>query len=427
MKHPSCLTRRRFFRSALAGPAASLAAPGGQAREAQASQRGTKEALAPPPSLPSLRELIHPLPAEEYLARQQKARERMAEAGLDAVLLMGGSSLLYFTAMNWGRSERLFAAVLPRRGEIAYVCPAFEASRASELIRFAKDLRTWEEDESPYRLLRQVLQDQGVRTLGIEETTPYFVTYGLAQEAAGLAQASADPVTVGCRMIKSAREVALMELAAQATGRAITAAFRQLREGMTPRQLAEAVTAAHAQQGVRPGFVLVAFGPSSAFPHGSRKPQQLREGDVVLVDTGCSVEGYQSDVTRTVVFGRPSDRQRQVWETVKKAQEAALRAARPGLAAAEVDAAARRLIEQAGWGPGYKFFPHRLGHGIGLDPHEWPYLVRGNTLPLEPGMTFSDEPGIYIPGEFGVRLEDVMVVTATGARLLTSHSASITL
>ncbi len=417
MKTRPRYTRRRFLKQGLG---LSL---GGAAAATAAAAQGAKSG----DGLPSLRARITPIPAEEYLARQHKARELMAAARLDAVLLMGGSSLVYFTGVNWGRSERVFAAVLPRRGELAYVSPAFERGRAEEHIRFGKDLRTWQEDESPYRLLGQVLRDRNVRRLGMEETLPYFVAAGLAREAPGIAQAPADPVTAGCRQVKSPRELALMELASEATLNAIRAAFCQLREGMTPRQLAEAINAAHAQQGVRPGFASAGFGRFSAFPHipPSAYSEKLREGDIVLVDVGCTAEGYQSDITRTTVFGRASEKQRRVWESVKRAQSAALAAARPGAAAETVDAAARRVIEEAGWGPGYKYFTHRVGHGIGLDGHEWPYLVRGNKLKLEPGMTFSDEPGIYLPGEFGARLEDVMVITETGARLLTSQSQSL--
>lgn len=396
-------------------PAAAGAAPPGEAMLATS-------AIKPFDGLPSLRDRITPIPEQEYLDRQAKARRKMAEARLDAILLTGGSSLLYFAGFTWGRSERVFAALLPRQGEIVYVCPAFERRRAEEQIRFGKDIRAWEEDESPYALLRQALRDRNARRVGIEETVSYFVAAGLAREAPAIEQAPADPVTAGCRMIKSPRELALMEIAGEATRNAVRAAFGRLSEGMTPRQLSELIQAAHAQQGVRGGFALVGFGSASAFPHGSAVTQQLRRGDVVLVDTGGSAEGYQSDLTRTVIFGRASDRQRRVWEIVKKAQLAAVAAARPGVAAEAVDRAARSVIEQAGFGPGYKFFTHRLGHGIGLDGHEWPYIVRGNKLPLQPGMTFSDEPGIYIHGEFGVRLEDVMTITETGARLLTLQS-----
>ncbi len=403
---------------------AGLALASGVAVRGQASL-GAYAPSGPEDALPSLRSRVQPLPPEEYLARQEKARRLMAAARLDAILLMGGSSLSYFTGVQWGRSERVFAAVLPRRGEPAYACPAFERQRAEEQIRFGKDLRTWEEHESPYRLLWKILRDRKASRLGIEETNPYFVSDGLGREAPAIARGPAGPVTAGCRMVKSPREIGLMELAAEATHKSIASAFRQLRDGLTPRQLSDIVASAHTRQGARHLFASVGFGPASAFPHGSTKPQQLKQGDIVLVDAGCAIEGYQSDITRTTVFGRPSDKQRRVWDSVKKAQSAALEAARPGVTAESLDAAARRVIEDDGWGPGYKFFTHRLGHGIGLDGHEWPYLVRGNKLALQPGMTFSDEPGVYIYGEFGVRLEDVMQITETGARLLTLQAQTI--
>lgn len=348
----------------------------------------------------------------------------MAANRLDAIFLVGGSSLYYFTGTSWGRSERLFALIFPRRGEPVYVVPAFEAQRAEEQIRFGKDVRTWEEDQSPFRLAAQALRDLRVRRLGFEETVPYFVTSAVSRAAAEVEIGPADPVTAGCRMIKSPREVGLMELAAEATIQAFHTAFGGLREGMTTAELRDSISAAFSKQGVR-GGALVALGAAAAFPHGSVAAPRLKPGDVVLVDGGCSMEGYQSDVTRTTVLGKPSDRQRKVWETVKKAQQAALEAARPGAAAETVDAAARRVIEDAGYGPDYRYFTHRIGHGIGLDGHEWPYLVRGNKLKLAPGMTFSDEPGIYIEGEFGVRLEDVMVITGDGARLLSKPASSL--
>ncbi len=372
----------------------------------------------------SLRSRVRPIEPQEYEARRARGRELMAANRLDAVFLMGGSSLHYFTGMNWGRSERLFALVFPRRGDPVYIVPAFEEGRATEVIRFGKEVRIWQEDESPYRLAAQALRDLRVGTLGMEETVPYFVTSGISRAAAGVSIVSADPVTAGCRMIKSARELELMELAAEATLQAFRSALSRLHEGMTAAELREAASAGFTQQGLR-GGALVGFGAFAAFPHGSVSEQRLKSGEIVLMDGGCSVEGYQSDVTRTTVLGKPTDRQRQVWDVVKKAQQAALAAARPGVAAEAVDAAARRVIEDAGFGPGYRSFTHRVGHGIGLDGHEWPYLVQGNKLPLAPGMTFSDEPGVYIRGEMGVRLEDVMVITGEGARLLTKPSASI--
>lgn len=412
------ISRRQALRRGVAFSAVSVAAGAGAALGQQAPAGAGPESQQKRAPLVSLRDRITPIPPEEYAARHECARKLMGAAGLDAILLAGGSSMVYFTGFNWGRSERLFAAVLPLRGELAYVCPAFERDRAQQQIRFGNDLRVWEEDESPYQLLAKVFADRGAHRIGIEETTPYFVAAGLAREAPALALSLADPITAGCRMVKSPRELALMEVAAVATRNAIGWAFAQLQDGMTARQVAELISAGHTQQGVRPGFALVGMGEASAFPHGSSLPQKIREGDVVLADVGCQAEGYQSDVTRTIVFGKPTAKQRRVWDIVKKAQAAALEAARPGVAAESVDAAARRLIEDAGFGPGYKFFTHRLGHGIGLDGHEWPYLVRGNKLRLGTGMTTSNEPGIYIKGEFGVRIEDVMVMGEGGARLL---------
>ena len=224
-------------------------------------------------------------------------------------------------------------------------------------------------------------------------------------------------ITEGCRGIKNEKEIAFMDLANKITKLAYREAFKQLREGMTPRDLSGAISAAHQQMGVR-GSGGPQFGPSTAFPHGSRVPRTLQNGDVIMVDGGCTVEGFQSDVTRSIVFGTPTDKQKVVWDIVKKAQTAALNAAKPGVACEEVDRAARKVIEDAGYGPGYKYFAHRLGHGIGMDGHEYPYLVKGNTLKLQSGMTFSDEPGIYIYGEFGIRHEDCFVVTEDGARYL---------
>jgi len=408
------MTRRQWL-AAGTGVAATAA---GRFGAATASAQDHSE-------LPSLLSRVRPIAAEEFAQRQEKARRLMAAAGIDAILLMGGSSLYYFMGMNWGRSERLFAAVLPRRGDIVWICPAFERQRAEEVIRFSKDLRVWEEDESPYRMVRQICAERRARVLGIEETVPFSVAAGLARDARAISRVPANPVTAGCRMVKSPAEIELMELAAEATRNAIAATFAALREGMEARQIAEAVAAAHARQGTRHLFAVVGIGEGSAFPHGSTRQRKLRDGDVVLIDAGCAVQSYQSDLTRTTVFGKPTDRQRSVWEAVKSAQTRAFEAARPGASAESLDAAARKVIEDAGLGPGYKYFTHRLGHGIGLDGHEWPYLVRGNKLALRPGMTFSNEPGVYLYGEFGVRLEDVMVITETGARLLTLQAQTI--
>jgi Xaa-Pro dipeptidase len=350
----------------------------------------------------------------------------MKDAAIDAVMFTGGTTLSYFTGSQWGLSERLFALILPQKGELAWVVPAFEKGRALEQIKFGTDIRTWEEDESPYQLVATVLKDRGAAagTLGVEETVRFVFSNGVAKAAPALKLTSANPVTAGCRRIKSAHEVDLMRLANRITMKAYEIAFKSLREGMTHQELSGKISAGHQQMGTR-GGALVLFAEHSAHPHGTITPQKLAQGDVVLMDGGCSVEGYASDITRTTVFGKPTDKQRRVWDIVKRAQAAAMKVARPGVACEDVDRAARKVVEDAGFGPGYKYFTHRLGHGIGMDGHEWTYLVKGNKTKLEPGMSFSNEPGIYIPGEFGIRLEDIMVITEGGAELLTGQAPSI--
>jgi Xaa-Pro dipeptidase len=367
-----------------------------------------------------------PITKEEYLRRQETARRYMVDAGLDGILLMGGASMYYFTGARWGISERMFGMVFPAKGEPAYVTPAFEKGRALEQIKFGTDVRTWEEDESPYQLIAGILKDRGIASgrLGVEETVEYRFSDGVAKAAPAVRITSADPVTARCRRVKSASELEIMRLANQITLRAFETALKSLSEGMTHFELGAKIAQAHQQLGAQ-GGALVLFGEHSALPHGTVTPQKLREGDVVLIDGGCDVLGYKSDITRTTVFGKPTERQRKGGEIEKRAQGAALKAARPGVACEDVDAAARKVIVDAGFGPGYKYFTHRVGHGIGLDGHEWTYLVRGNKTKLEPGMTFSDEPGIYIPGEFGVRLEDIFVVTENGAELFTGQAPSI--
>jgi len=367
-----------------------------------------------------------PIGHQEYLERQQKARQYMRDAKIDAIFLTGGTSLQYFTGAQWGLSERLFAMVLPASGEPGWVAPAFEKGRALEQIKFGTDVRTWQEDESPYAAVASILKDRGVvtGTIGVEETVRFVFSDGVSKAAPSLKMTSADPVTSRCRRIKSAHEIELMRLANQITLKAFEIAVQSIKAGMTHTELSAKVSTAHSQLGAR-GGALVLFAEHSAFPHGTVTPQKLRDGDIVLIDGGCSIENYASDITRTTVFGKPSDKQLKVFDIVKRAQGAALKAARPGVACEDVDAAARKVISDAGYGPDYKYFTHRVGHGIGMDGHEWTYLVRGNKTKLEAGMTFSDEPGIYIPGEFGVRCEDIMVVTENGAELMTGQATSL--
>jgi Xaa-Pro dipeptidase len=372
-----------------------------------------------------------PITREERQQRLERARQLMPENFLDAIVMMEGTSLRYFTGMHWWGGERTFALVLPAKGSSYYVCPAFEEGRAREQIANSPDgdhadVRVWQEDESPYRLIADGLKERSLSTgkLGVEETMRFVFVDGIAKAAPQVAISSATPVTAGCRMIKSDHEVALMRLAAHVTLQAYEAAYKAVKDGMTQPQVESLVRKAHEQLGFT-GGADVQVGEFSAFPHGSVTPQVVHEGTIVLMDGGCSVEGYESDITRTFVLGKATDKMKQVFDIVHHAQSAALAAARPGVACGSIDDAARKVITDGGYGPDYKYFTHRLGHGMGMDGHEWPYLVRGNTTKLQANMTTSDEPGIYIRGEFGIRLEDDLHVTDNGAELFTPQSPSL--
>ena len=366
---------------------------------------------------------VKPISSEEYRARIERAQQLLAEQNpkLDALFIAPGTSLYYFTGVHWWPSERLLGLVIPQKGQPIVVCPGFEEGRFREQLRFPAEVRVWQEDESPTKLAATALADRGQRTgrMGVEEATMFTFYDHLRQAVPGFQFVSGDPVTIGCRGVKSPRELELMRLACEATCDVYRATFASLKEGLSQNDVSRMVEAAYAQMGLR-GDAMVLFGAASALPHGSVKPGTLREGDVVLIDDGCKVEGYSSDVTRTGVFGKPSEKMQRAFEAVRKAQDAALEAARKSRLSGTVDDAARGAIASAGYGPDYKFFTHRLGHGIGLDGHEHPYLVRGSKTVLLPGMTFSNEPGVYIPGEFGLRCEDLMAVSEDGsAQLLT--------
>jgi Xaa-Pro dipeptidase len=364
-----------------------------------------------------------PITSDEYRSRISRAQELIGEENpqLDALFVAPGSSLYYFTGVHWWPSERLLGILIPPKGEPLVVCPAFEEGRFREQLRFPAEVRAWQEDQSPTKLAAAALADRGIRTgrIGVEEATMFTFFDHLRMAAPGLEFVSADPVSVACRGVKSAHEIELMRLACEATCDVFAAVFASLKEGMSQTEIDSMVERGFAKMGLH-GEALVLIGASAALPHGSIKPQTLREGDVVLIDGGCKLEGYSSDVTRTGIFGKPSEKIQRTYEVVRQAQDAALDAARKGRLSGTVDDAARRVIASAGYGPDYKFFTHRLGHGIGLDGHEHPYLVRGSTTGLVPGMTFSNEPGVYIPGEFGIRCEEVMAITEDGpAQLLT--------
>jgi Xaa-Pro dipeptidase len=421
-------SRRNFLQTAGLATTVALAQPAGAFGADRDQKTKQPEAIA---KLKSRKNEAKPITVAEREQRMERARQLMSENKIDAIMVMGGTSLVYFTNIHWWMSERLFAVILPVKGNPFYVCPAFEEDRAREQIAGGPggnnaEVRTWQEDESPYQRIAEGLKDRNLTTanMGMEETVRYVFSEGLSKAAPGLHLVSATPVTAGCRMIKSPHELQLMKLANEVTLAAYEAAYRSTKEGMTQNDFGEMVQAAHAQQGFQ-GDASIQIGENSALPHGSAKPQVIREGTILLMDGGCKVEGYESDISRTVVLGKPTDKMKQVFEIVHQAQSAALAAAKPGVECQAVDAAARKVITNAGYGPDYKHFTHRVGHGIGMDGHEWPYLVRGNTLPLGPNMTFSDEPGIYIRGEFGVRLEDDMHITENSAELFTPQSPDL--
>jgi Xaa-Pro dipeptidase len=411
-------TRRQFLFTASAMTVAMRAARGATLPAAIADLRDRRSEA-------------QPITLGERESRLERARALMRANKMDAVGLVGGTSLQYFTGTRWGNSERLFACVLSQKGSPFYVCPAFEEDRAREAMAQApggkaSKILTWQEDDDPYALLAKGLRVAGIATgrIGIEETVPFVFSEGIRGAARGVELASATPVTAGCRMIKSPAELKLMQLANDITWKVYEAAWKSVRPGMTNREFSGWIETAFQRVGFE-GEASCQVDAWSALPHGSREPQIIREGSIVLIDDGCLVEGYQSDISRTFVIGKPTDKMKRVFDAVHKAQTAALKTAKPGVACQAVDAAARKVVDDAGFGPGYAHFTHRVGHGIGMDFHEWPYLVKGNTQLLAANMTTSDEPGIYLRGEFGVRLEDDMYVTADGAKWFTPQSNSL--
>jgi len=368
---------------------------------------------------------IVPISREERMLRIQKAKKLMQKFAMDAIYLEGGSSMFYYLGVRWGNSERMMAAVIPREGDIAYICPAFEEEKVRELITIGDEVRVWQEHESPYKVVAGIFKDRQIKnTVGMEERVRFFLYDGIRKEAPGIKYINADPVTRGCRVYKSSSEIALMQRAMDITIEAFKATLVHLHEGMTQAEFKWNCTAAHKALGVK-GGTMIQFGKYTALPHGSKVPQKLKEGDVVLMDGGCGVDGYRSDISRTVVYGNASERQREVWDIEREAQQKAFEAAQVGVACEEVDKAARDYLTSKGFGPGYKYLLHRTGHGIGLDGHEWVNFVKGNKTPLAKGMCFSNEPMIAIKEEFGIRLEDCLYMTDSGPKYFTQTSTAI--
>jgi Xaa-Pro dipeptidase len=417
------LKRREFIRFSAGRAAFGTALFSGLSSFTEARQRTVLEGLR------SMTDQVAPITLQEQLSRIEKAQRLMVENKIEALILDTGTSMQYFTGVGWWPSERTMVAIIPAKGEIKYVGPAFEAQRLHELIKIGTDLRVWEEHESPYKQIAGALKDLGIRSgnIGIEERLRFFIFDGVRKEASHLSYVSGDPVTMQCRLIKSPAEIALMKKANDITIAAYKAGVALLHEGMTPADFGAITADAHSRLGVE-GEIGVNFGQASAFPHGSIQPQLLKKGDIVLMDGGCKVQGYSSDISRTIVFGAaPTQRQREVWDIEKKSQAAGFAAARIGAPCENVDIAARKVLTDAGFGPGYKIpgCPHRTGHGIGMDGHEWGNMVLGNKLPLQVGMCFSVEPTIAIYGEFGIRLEDCAYMTEDGPRWFSEPSPAI--
>ncbi|HNV09369.1 MAG: aminopeptidase P family protein [Dokdonella sp.] len=380
--------------------------------------------------LSSITSKAKPIDEAERKARIARAQTLMAGHGIGAVLIEPGSSLLYFTAVNWWRSERLTCAVLPVEGEPCLVTPFFEEPSVRESLGVPAEVRVWQEHEDPVDVVAGFLREKKLleRPIGIEETVRYFVVDGLRKVLPHARLVSANPVVRGCRMRKSAAEIALMQCASDVTVAAYRWVYPRIEAGMGPQDIGALMSNATQKLGGGEGFNLILLGEASAYPHGSGKPQKVVPGEVVLMDCGCNVHGYQSDISRSFVFGgKPNDEQRKVWNEVHKGQQIAFAAAKPGVPAGEVDDAVRRYYQSLGYGPDYKLpgLSHRTGHGIGMDGHEPVNLVRGEKTPLAAGMCFSDEPGIYIPGKFGIRLEDCFHMTAEGPRWFSTPPPSI--
>jgi Xaa-Pro dipeptidase len=370
-----------------------------------------------------------PITTAERLQRLAAAKDKMRALGIGAVIVESGPSLDYFTGVQWWRSERLTAAVIPAEGDAIVVTPFFESPTIKEMLLVPAEIRTWNEDEEPLKLVADFLRERGVasRPVAFEETNRFFIEDRLKQQLSGVPVVNGNPIVRALRMIKSPAELVLMQAANDIMLASLRYAGEGTRVGMTPADIDARIAAAEKRLGGLYDGGLVLIGEASAYPHGSKQPHVVQQGDIVLLDCTCSVHGYQADITRTFVVGDPSPEQRKLWDQVHRGQQIAIQTAKVGLPAGAVDDAVRKVYESWGFGPGYRLpgLPHRTGHGIGMEVHEPVYLVHGEMTPLAPGMCFSDEPGLYIPGKFGVRLEDCWHMTESGGKFFTNPPPSI--
>ena len=375
--------------------------------------------------------LVKPIQKEEFQLRINKACELMQAQNVQTIYLHAGSNLFYFTGTHWGSSERMVGALLFPNGELHYIAPRFEKGTVLDFMKIKGKVNCWEEHESPYQLFIQILKDNGVADGDIlmDETTPFFISDGILKASIEYKLSNANPIISGCRMIKSGAEIAIMQHAMNITLEVQKAVARILRVGISAKEVEDFINEAHKRYGASSGsyFCIVLFGVDSSFPHGVSKPKDLEMNDMVLVDTGCMLHDYISDITRTYVFGKANDLQRRIWNIEKETQQAAFDASQLGDTCAAIDLASRKILESHELGPDYEIpgLPHRTGHGIGIDIHEYPYIVKGNETVLEPGMCFSNEPMICVPDEFGVRLEDHIYMTKEGPKWFTKPMHSI--
>ena len=387
-----------------------------------------KQALA---ALSDMTQGVEAISSNEFANRIMQAQQLMLQHGIDAIYVNSGTNLYYFTGTRWFSSERMVGAIIPAKGEVQYIAPAFELDTLDGYMTIKGKVNTWQEDESPYQLFVDVLKNMGITAgkVGLDESTSFFITDGIALVSQEIKYINAKPITAGCRMIKSAAELALMQRAKEMTIEVHKAVASILYAGISTQEVEQFIDQAHYAVGAPKGsyFCIVLFGEDTAYPHGVKSPKNLAINDMVLIDTGCQLHGYNSDITRTYVFGEPSQRQSELWQLEQDAQLAAFAAAQIGTPCGDVDMAARKVLESAGFGPDYAIpgLPHRTGHGIGLDIHEWPYLVKNDRTPLAAGMCFSNEPMLCVPGEFGIRHEDHFYMTDLGPKWFTQPAKSI--
>jgi len=417
------ISRRSFVAATGAIAAGAAAAATGSGTPARAV--GAESAV----DLQSITAGARAISAEERADRIARVQALMTQQKIGALLVESGASLEYFTGIRWHRSERTTAAVIPAKGAVLVVTPAFEEPSVRETLQVGGDVRIWNEPENPFGIIADGLRDRGVTAgvVAVEPTVRFFIVDGVRRASGAYHMVSGDALVRACRLVKSPAELALLQTANDVTIQALRWVHSKVARDMRPSDIETLVNGATIALGGAPEFALVLLNEASAFPHGSRQEQSIRDGSIILMDCGCAVQGYQSDISRTWVFGDPNPRQRKIWNTVKRGQEIALETAKPGVHAGAIDDAVRGYYEQQGWGPGYRLpgLSHRTGHGIGLDGHESPYLVHGDDTPLQAGMCFSDEPGIYIPGEFGVRLEDCWHMTPSGPQTFTALAKSL--